>query len=112
MINNIENKSTFFSDQDCIDNSFILPPGRYLLTDNKFYIENIKYIIRERKSGITSRKTKYFISALKGKAHEYISSLYKESKDVYSFDYKNNNYTLIWSTTTVTIEGGQGGLFG
>ena len=90
MYNNSEIKSTTISVNNQSIQSIIIP-GQYQLIQNSFFIGNTKILIRERKN--PEKKSKYFISALSGKNHIYISSLYQHD-DVYEFDYQGRFYKM------------------
>ena len=75
------------------------------LNNNSFYIGEVKYLIRERKTKQVN-KPKYFLSALKDKKHEYISSLYGSSNSIlgkYQFDYVGKKYHMVISENKVKI---------
>ena len=52
-----------------------------------------KILIRERMNP-KGKKSKTFLSALLGKKHFYISSLYPYSKNAFKFEYKGMQYIL------------------
>ena len=98
------NKISKQSSINC-SNKIELILGQYPITStNAFYIQNIKFFIRERKKP-TPKKPTYFLSALIGADFHYISSLYPESELTYKMDYKNHKYIITLSDDNISIEG-------
>jgi hypothetical protein len=79
--------------------------------------DNLVYQIKERKQGITSSKTQFFISGVKHT--DYISSIYPidysdnftgtfqlEPNCNYTIEYRGLRYSLLFDNDTCTILGG------
>ena len=88
---------------------FTIQAGNYILTaPNTFFIGEIKYLIRDRKSP-RAGQPKQFISAFQGKQHYYVSSLYPQGDNIYQFDNKQNRYIMkIIDKSIIIIEQNKG----
>ena len=67
-----------------------------------------KLLLRER-ANPTGKKAKIFLSALIGKRHLYISSLYSHSATAYKLEYKGVEYLLSQKSSTEYVISKRGG---